>query len=543
MKDKKKFKIAIVMEYMGIGGNVISTLGYAKYLAKLEYDVSIIVIHGKDIKTNLNELNHINVIPFTEPITLKVLSETMDTYDTVIISNGAHFLFGLEASRFTHKPLIVELLHARAKARQSPSVDMTIAVSEFIFNHMSPKENDIFIPNGVDFQLFKPVQRTKKEKVTLIQIAKSFKKFYPDLPLVATELIEEGLPIEAYIVGREGLSTNSIKYFGEQPYKNIPNLLQDSDILLHMPSYEGFGMVAIEAMAVGTIPIVSNVDGLISTVDPDKTGYIIPLGDIEKVKEIIRELVCKILNNHPDIDAMRKNAIERVNEYFDLSKKVKEAGKLIEEKSKTIVRKNRSSSYPFSFIALFPYFIGEFLGENDYFKGIEEIFYANNLEETLLDWKAFLNNIGGQWSNIPEQYFIFLDNVYTRIVYDKNNHYAKRKNVYCFWLALLAFLHKKYDKMLKYLKMETDSQGINCKNIPISVLKKICFCIMCYCDIFQNIINQDIPEDFIKKIEDIRNNYFLDNFDAIDNLDINMSNVNNIFQLIGCSELLTIIET
>jgi hypothetical protein len=78
MKDKKKFKIAIVMEYMGIGGNVISTLGYAKYLAKLEYDVSIIVIHGKDIKTNLNELNHINVIPFTHLLT-RLLQELNDT--------------------------------------------------------------------------------------------------------------------------------------------------------------------------------------------------------------------------------------------------------------------------------------------------------------------------------------------------------------------------------------------------------------------------------------------------------------------------------
>lgn len=79
-----------------------------------------------------------------------------------------------------------------------------------------------------------------------------------------------------------------------------------------MPSeYESFGMVALEAMAVGTPVIASKVGGLAYLVKDDETGYLVPARTPEKLAARIAD----VLKNPAQRDAMGRRAAELAREY------------------------------------------------------------------------------------------------------------------------------------------------------------------------------------------------------------------------------------
>jgi len=372
----------------------------------------------------------------------------MDTFDAVVISIGAFMTFAQEATRFTHKVLTVEIIHNMLKAGVTPSVDISVAVSEPIFRSMQPRRNDVLIHNGVDTVQFSPGRREKRERVVIVQIAAEGKAMNPDLYEIAELLIAEGVPIEAHFIGKDGPSSGHIIYHGLQSYETIPSFLQKADILFHMSDSEPFGMTAIEAMAVGTLPIVSDVGGLPFSAVHNETGYVAPLGDKEKVVTTIKDLVFKILHDHPDIAVMRDNAIKRVDMHYNLQKTTESLGMLIEEGVKGLQRENRSSSYPFSFVAPTDFFI-RYSGDC-YLEAMEEILLADNHEEALAHWKEFLSYFFYKFKNY-QRLLAFLDRVYSQIVLDWTGTGADGKSYCYFWLALLALSLQKYDKMLSYL--------------------------------------------------------------------------------------------
>lgn len=83
------------------------------------------------------------------------------------------------------------------------------------------------------------------------------------------------------------------------------------DVLV-LPSYrEGFGNVVIEAGAVGTPAIVSDIPGPIDTVDPGVTALTIPAKDAEALAEAMRKV------RQMDYVGIGKNAADFVKERFD----------------------------------------------------------------------------------------------------------------------------------------------------------------------------------------------------------------------------------
>ena len=83
------------------------------------------------------------------------------------------------------------------------------------------------------------------------------------------------------------------------------------DVLV-LPSYrEGFGNVVIEAGAVGTPAIVSNIPGPIDTVIPNETALLVPVKDSIKLREALKCI------KHLDYKEMGKRASEFVSSCFD----------------------------------------------------------------------------------------------------------------------------------------------------------------------------------------------------------------------------------
>jgi glycosyltransferase involved in cell wall biosynthesis len=71
----------------------------------------------------------------------------------------------------------------------------------------------------------------------------------------------------------------------------MPAVLRSADVLVHVPWYEPFGIVPLEAMAAGRPVVASAVGGLIDTVVDGHTGLLVPPRDPGALAQVIRTLL------------------------------------------------------------------------------------------------------------------------------------------------------------------------------------------------------------------------------------------------------------
>lgn len=109
--------------------------------------------------------------------------------------------------------------------------------------------------------------------------------------------------------------------------RDVERYLSAIDVLL-LPSYrEGFGNVVIEAAAVGTPAIISNIPGPIDAVEPGKTALVV---SAKSVSELEMAMEC---TRGDKVHGMKENCVEFVRTHFDSEKLCK---KILERKSKLI---------------------------------------------------------------------------------------------------------------------------------------------------------------------------------------------------------------
>lgn len=120
-----------------------------------------------------------------------------------------------------------------------------------------------------------------------------------------------GIPHHLVIIGKWGWKSQEVRRAlaqarhrdaihlpGYLPQQSLPPIMAEADLLLMPSRYEGFGLPALEAMAVGTPVVVSDQGALPETVGD--AGLVIPLEDYLWRAEI------PVLLAHPDrLDAMR----------------------------------------------------------------------------------------------------------------------------------------------------------------------------------------------------------------------------------------------
>lgn len=139
-------------------------------------------------------------------------------------------------------------------------------------------------------------------------------------------LIGEGpeLPVAMKLAKDLGID-KKIKLLGNQ--KNVAELLSICDLKLLLSEKESFGLVLLEAMACGVPVIGTDVGGIPEVIEHGKTGYISPLGNIEKISSDALE----ILTNEKLHSTFSTNAINRVRDVFHQEKIVKQYEKIYEE--------------------------------------------------------------------------------------------------------------------------------------------------------------------------------------------------------------------
>lgn len=164
------------------------------------------------------------------------------------------------------------------------------------------KTASIIIPNGIDVKKYQSakcldmdLKNTDKNVVTMVAGFR-YQKDYETLIRAISHLNKE--KYEAWFVGdgqrrhlienyiKDNNVSSNIKLWGFR--SDTPSILKSSDIIVQSSHIEGFGLAAVEGMAVGKPVVASNVDGLREVVDG--YGILFPHGDDKALAAIIQKL-------------------------------------------------------------------------------------------------------------------------------------------------------------------------------------------------------------------------------------------------------------
>ncbi|MGL0928697.1 glycosyltransferase [Vibrio vulnificus] len=191
--------------------------------------------------------------------------------------------------------LAYRLTHRLSDVTTNVSV---FAVKEFERKLAVPKNSMLAIPNGVDIEHFKPNKTNafcgKYNKINIVSIGRlELVKDYPTI-LKALKIVKEkkgcfhlsivGDGAEKknleFLVRKLGLS-DDVSFLGIR--KDLPEILNNSDLFVMASKYEGFGLVIAEAMACGLPVITTDNGGATEIINDDEN--VIQIGDYYSLAE------------------------------------------------------------------------------------------------------------------------------------------------------------------------------------------------------------------------------------------------------------------
>jgi glycosyltransferase involved in cell wall biosynthesis len=374
-------KIGIITYYLDVGGVEKYIELLSDIFIKKGYQVHIIetIRIGSQSKAFTQKgfkVKSITIHPFESKNHYATrLSETLKQYDLLILNNVyfVHYLLGL----LKEEAIVLPVLHNNTQESFHNIVynhtqwDKLICVSHALekkFHTIEEiKDKVLTIPTGVLVEENYPKQATKdtplkilfvgrveeesKGVLLLPEIVKNVLKSYPNT--IHLTVIGEGPSLTLLQERIKELKLNNFfSILGVKKHSEVIKEMRKSHLLL-MPSYhEGQGLVYLEAMAQGLIPLVSKLKNNTDLViKHKKNGLLAPIGDIDAFsKEII------YLLEHPEkISSISYQAWETAKE--QLSQKVMEEKylTLIEEikKDKPSKRTHKMEEIPYGNIPFF----------------------------------------------------------------------------------------------------------------------------------------------------------------------------------------------
>lgn len=149
------------------------------------------------------------------------------------------------------------------------------------------------IPIGVDVP--PPVLRRGDASLRVLYagLLKQFQKRILDVPRVAREALERGVPLRLTFAGGgadEGLvreacrgleERGAVRFAGILSREDLAREMERHDVLLMTSEFEGLPNALLEAMARRLVPVVSDVESGIPEVLRDgQNGFVVPVGDV-----------------------------------------------------------------------------------------------------------------------------------------------------------------------------------------------------------------------------------------------------------------------
>ena len=193
----------------------------------------------------------------------------------------------------------------KSAIKYAESLDAIVAVSKFVERSVSLKLrhfDGIFrtVENGTSYPA-PPKRDVSSGPLRLVFLgAIDRQKGAYDLPAILKECKRQNIACSLTIIGgisdalaSEFADADVSKYVvwsGKIPRYQCLDALAKRDILLMPSRGESFGLVTVEAMSMGCVPIGYSVGGTADIIEDGKSGYLVPLCSYKRVVTAIKRL-------------------------------------------------------------------------------------------------------------------------------------------------------------------------------------------------------------------------------------------------------------
>jgi glycosyltransferase involved in cell wall biosynthesis len=349
VENMSEFRVLEVVTPSRVGGAEIFVAELCSSFAELGAEVQLFCPSGRQF---IEYATSKGISPISwkthgkiDPVTVIRLASLLKRgrFDVIHTHLSTASLLGAFAARLAGKRSVAHV-HGLNTATCYKFADKIIAVSETVKSHLVEqgiKANKIHVVhNGVDLMRFYPsdlydakaklasanpdilpdscdgpllgvfgaLVNSKGHRVAI----ESMFLILKDIPDARMVIVGEGKDREDLQRSTEALGLNEkVIFTGFEP--DVRGIMSACDLVV-VPSLrtEGFGLVAIEAMALGK-PVIGSADGgLLETVIQNETGLLVPPND----PQAIATAACEILNDPDKAQLMSKKGREHVEKHF-----------------------------------------------------------------------------------------------------------------------------------------------------------------------------------------------------------------------------------
>ena len=350
-------RILICNESISSGGIGTYTLSLAGHLASSGWEIGFVATHGPgEYYEKIQDISPVcmNLSSYRSMSDkFRCLVKFTKAFDPDILllnhCSLAHYILPLLPRHV--KPVAVlhndvelfyrtaALYRARVFRWIAPSGKLNTAFRDYIPETLWPRIRTI--QHGVDESLF--VQRGRTGRAGRVVFIGNIgeNKGADQLPAIIAGVNAQSPDTQFHIVGSGTLRAKiesecdhrniSVTFAGSVPPEKIPEILAEADILLLPSRVEGFGLVIVEAMMCGAVPVVSLLEGITDgIIDEGNTGFLVPSGDISG---FVKRLV-SLLDEPELFSKLSRNAELSARVRFPLSRMIEEYVSLFAEEDR-----------------------------------------------------------------------------------------------------------------------------------------------------------------------------------------------------------------
>jgi phosphatidylinositol alpha-mannosyltransferase len=254
------------------------------------------------VKTMLNEENF-DVIHLHEPLMPSLCFHVLRCSRTVNI--GTFHAFDGRGYSFSKplNPLILKVLVSKLDGR----IAVSKPAMDFVSKHF-PGNYEI-IPNGVDTGHFSPdvapIEEFCDGKLNILFVGRLEKRKGADYLLEAYQRVKRHIPNSRLIIVGPGTrlrhkyekqvkqsGLEDIVFAGYASYGELPRYYKTADIFCAPATgWESFGIVLLEAMAVGKPIVASNIEGYATLITHGVEGLLVPPKDEDSLAQALISLM------------------------------------------------------------------------------------------------------------------------------------------------------------------------------------------------------------------------------------------------------------
>lgn len=375
--------IALVTYSLKFGGVEIFIQTFADYCQEKGHKVTIIETVSEGSWTQLfrdrgYQVKQIFPQAFKSKIShVKRIAKTLSEYDLIILNDAPYAQSGI--GLLPNKIVTIPVLHLnhismiRNATANSINWDIISAVTpgmkDCIMRFGIDEKKIIIVPYGISV----PSEWPKKAKVfsvtdplriIFIGQINHFHKGVFYLPGILKRVIEKNIKIKVDIVGDgpdlqalrqqfTGISPAIYEFHGALSNDNTMQLLEKADVLIMPSHFEGQGIVLLEAMSKGVVPIASKLGKVTDfAINNDVDGYLVTVGDEKGFADAIMKLACDRNNLRNMSKAAWQNAASRFayqimgNAYLSIAEDLLNQRKSSEKKRTGEIDKSLLGDFP-----------------------------------------------------------------------------------------------------------------------------------------------------------------------------------------------------